>query len=48
MIEAMIPFTSSLAMIILAGYILSQVVMPEIIAIYMQKKDVIYLFIRGC
>ena len=37
MIEAVIPFTSSVAMIILAGYILSQVVMPELLRIYAEK-----------
>ncbi|MBT4884688.1 MAG: hypothetical protein HON55_00875 [Legionellales bacterium] len=37
MIEAVIPFTSSIAMIVLAGYILSQVVMPELLRIYAEK-----------
>ncbi|MEE3003454.1 MAG: type II secretion system F family protein [Pseudomonadota bacterium] len=46
MIEAMIPFTSSLAMIILAGYILSQVVMPEIIAIYAEKGRDLPIYTR--
>jgi len=36
-IEALIPCISSLAMILLVGYILSQVVMPEMIRIYAQK-----------
>lgn len=42
--EAMVPFTSSIAMIILAGYILSQVVMPQIIDIYAEKQRDLPIF----
>ena len=41
--EALVPFTSSVVMVILAGYILSQVVMPEILNIYEEKqRDIPY------
>lgn len=37
MVQALVPFSSSVAMIILAGYILAQMVMPELMRAYNEK-----------
>jgi type IV pilus assembly protein PilC len=37
MLQALVPFTSSVAMIVLAGYILSQMVMPELLRVYTDR-----------
>ena len=37
MLQALVPFTSSVAMIVLAGYILSQMVMPELMRVYTDR-----------
>lgn len=37
MLKALVPFTSSVAMIVLAGYILSQMVMPELLRVYTDR-----------